>query len=435
MGLVTFTGPVYSTRCHFFVKNRVFFLCICLLSLLLAGCNNPVAQEEASWQKKLPIPKLKRMSYEAYGIDVKQMDVVQAHFERNQFVTDVLQMHEVPSQIIEQVAQKSTQVFDVRKMRAGNSFTLLKNRDNQRVDYFIYEINDAEFVVFDLRDSVKVYVDAHEVISRQREIAGIIESSLYEAFQEYGFDISLAKDMEEVYAWTVDFFHLEKGDFFKVVYEEQFVDEISIGISRILAAQIRHDGEDFYAFYFDQDSTEGYFDLNGNSIRKDFLKAPLKFSATGLRPSSSDFPSRQSRMSVDFGAPQHTPVVAIGDGRITRLQRRKGHLNSVSIRHENGYVTEYMHLSKIEPELISGQEIQQGETIGFVGRPRRSSSHVRLQFRKNGRKIHPWSVELPSSTLVEPHNRERFLRLSRKYLDRLDKIVPTEPKNRFASQL
>ena len=372
------------------------------------------------------------MSYEAYGIDVKQMEVVQAHFERNQFVTDVLQNHEVPSHVIEQVAQKSIQVFDVRRMRAGNSFTILKNRDNQQVDYFIYEINDAEFVVFDLRDSVKVYVDAHEVISRQREVAGIIESSLYEAFQDYGFDISLAKGMEEVYAWTVDFFHLEKGDYFKVIYEEQFVDEISIGISRILAAQIRHEGTDYFAFHFAKDSTEGYYDLNGNSLRKDFLKAPVKFSATGLKPSSSEFPSRQSRMSVDFGAPQHTPVVAIGDGQILNLQRRKGHLNTVSIRHENGYVTEYMHLSKIEPELVSGKEIQQGEVIGYVGRPSGSSSHVRLQFRKNGRKIHPWSVEFPSSTLIDPNNRNEFERLSKRYLDRLNEISPSEAKDEIA---
>lgn len=374
------------------------------------------------------------MSYEAYGIDVKQMEVVQAHFERNQFVTDVLQHHEVPSYVIDQIARKSQQVFDVRKMRAGNSFTLLKNKENKDVEYFIYEINDAEFVVFDLRDTVKVYVDAHEIISRQREVAGVIESSLYEAFQAYGYDIGLAKGMEEVYAWTVDFFHLEKGDHFKLIYEEQFVDEISIGISRILAAQIQHEGLDYYAFYFQQDSLESYFDLDGKSLRKEFLKAPLRFSATGLKPSSSEFPSRQSRLSVDFGAPQHTPVVAIGNGQITKIQRRKGHLNSISIRHANGYVTEYMHLSKIEPELVSGQHIEQGEAIGYVGRPRRSSSHVRLQFYKNGRKVHPWSVDLPPTTIIEQENQQSFEQMSRRYLDRLNHISLEKPGNSLALQ-
>ncbi|MEM7367945.1 MAG: peptidoglycan DD-metalloendopeptidase family protein [Bacteroidota bacterium] len=413
------------------MKYICLFLSLSLLSLSWYGCN-PNPSQDTSWQTKLPAPKLKRMSYEAYGIDVKQMEVVQAHFERNQFVTDVLQDHKVPSGIIDQIARKSQQVFDVRKMRAGNSFTLLKSRQDQEVDYFIYEINDAEFVVFDLRDTVKVYVDTHEVISRQREVAGVIKSSLYEAFQEYGFDISLAKGMEEVYAWTVDFFHLEKGDHFKVIYEEQFVDEISIGISRILAAQIQHEGVDYHAFYFRQDSLESYFDLEGNSLRKEFLKAPLRFSATGLKPSSSEFPSRQSRMSVDFGAPQHTPVVAIGNGQITKIRRRKGHLNSISIRHSNAYVTEYMHLSKIEPELLTGQHIQQGEIIGYVGRPQRSSSHVRLQFYKNGRKVHPWSVDLPSTTIIQSDNQSSFEQMSRKYLERLNKISLDKATNKFA---
>lgn len=416
------------------MKNSISFCCLSLLLSLWFGCTPPVSQENSSWQSKLPAPKLKRMSYEAYGIDVKKMEVVQAHFERNQFVTDILKNHQVPSHIIDQLAKKSEHVFDVRKMRAGNSFTLLKDRSNQQVGYFIYEINDAEFVVFDLRDSVNVYVDTHEVISRQREVAGVIESSMYEAFQDYGFDIALAKGMEEVYAWTVDFFHLEKGDSFKVIYEEQFVDEISIGISRIIAAQIQHEGKDYFAFHFEQDSVEGYFDREGKSLRKEFLKAPLKFSATGLRPFSSEFPSRQSRLSVDFGAPQHTPVVAIGDGQITNIRKRKGHLSSLSIRHDNGYVTEYMHLSKIEPELASGQKIDQGEILGYVGRPNRSSSHVRLRFRKNGKQIHPWSVDIPSSTILESEQQKAFESMAKAYLTRLNKIPLPQSRNKFAAQ-
>jgi murein DD-endopeptidase MepM/ murein hydrolase activator NlpD len=365
------------------------------------------------------------MSNIQYGIDAQKLQVIQANFEQGQYLTDVLQDHEVEVSLIDQVARKSEEVFDVRRMRAGKTYTILKDRENQRVNYFIYEINDAEFVVFDLRDSVDIYMDMHELSMRTRTISGVIKSSMYETFQAQGLDISLAKLMEEVFAWSVDFFHLEAGDFFKVIYEEQFVDEISIGISHIVSAQIQHEGEDFFAFYYAQDSLGEYYDANGQGLRGPFLKSPLSVQTWGEAASASEFPSRQSRLSIDFGAPQTTPVLAMGAGVVKDVRRRRGQLSSVSIRHEAGYLTQYMHLSEIATGLKVGQEIEQGNEIGLVGSPRGSSSHVRLRFWKNGRQIHPFEVEMPASSFISEEQQEAFERFSNTQLELL-KQIPLE---------
>ena len=370
----------------------------------------------------MPAPNLERMSNVQYGIDAQKLQVIQANFEQGQYLTDVLQDHQVDVSLIDQVARKSEEVFDVRRMRAGKTFTILKDRENQRVNYFIYEINDAEFVVFDLRDSVDIYMDMHELSMQTRAISGVIKSSMFETFQTQGLDISLAKLMEKVFAWSVDFFHLEEGDFFKVIYEEQFVDGISIGISHIVAAQIHHEGEDFFAYYFSPDSLGEYYDAKGQGLRGPFLKSPLGLQTWGEAASASEFPSRQSRLSIDFGAPQATPVLAMGAGVVKEVRRRRGQLSSVSIRHEDGYLTQYMHLSEIASDLKIGQEIEQGREIGLVGSPRGSSSHVRLRFWNKGRQIHPYEVKMPPSSFIPDEQREAFERSAQTQLELLEQL-------------
>ncbi|MEM7655958.1 MAG: peptidoglycan DD-metalloendopeptidase family protein, partial [Bacteroidota bacterium] len=300
--------------------------------------------------------------------------------------------------------------------------TILKDRTSQEVAYFIYEMNDAEFVVFDLRDSVEVYMDKHETSARQHEIAGVIQGSLYESFQAQGLEISLAKLLEEVFAWSVDFFHLEDGDGFKVIYEEQFVDGISIGISQILAAQIVHEDTIYDAFHFDGDSLGDYFDRNGIALRRQFLQSPVSYHTYGEAASASEFPSRQSRLSLDFGAPQHTPVLAMGEGTVSKIRRQRGHLNSVSVSHEGGFQTQYMHLSKIDPELQEGQALLPGDEIGYVGSPRGSSTHVRLRFWKNGRQVHPNQVVFPSILQLPEDQFPQFQRQVTRYQDQLSRL-------------
>ncbi|MCB0842827.1 MAG: peptidoglycan DD-metalloendopeptidase family protein [Bacteroidetes bacterium] len=418
------------------MKKYLPFLLPVIVFFFTAGCESQ-SGETLSFKSRFAAPELKRMSQEQYGIDVKQKNVLQANFEKNQFLTDVLQQHNVEIEVIEDIARKSEDVFDVRRMKAGNSFTIIKDEE-EKVDYFIYEKTPADYVVFDLRDSVQIYEGRKKVVVHKRSVSGVIHSSLFETIQENGIDIKLARQLEEVYAWSVDFFDLKKGDYFKVICDEEFVDGESIGISGILAAQFHHQDRDYFAIHFEKDDTTSvFYDEEGRSLMTAFLKSPVKYSKISSRYSiqPGQISSRQSESNedIDYMAPTGTEVYAVGDGIITKADYRKDFGNYVKIKH-GIYASQYMHLAEINDEITVGLDVRQGQVIGYIGKTELAKNpSVRFRFWENGKIINPVRVNVPPAEMIPDEDKSDFFSIKEEMMKELETIKMMDTNAMFVS--
>ena len=248
----------------------------------------------------------------AYGINIDSLTIVPGEVRSNQNLSTILSP-DASGQVIDLIAKTTKEVFDVRKIKPGQRYSKFFTNDSTRhLDYFVYEINDTAFVVYEMRDSLKAYVSYKKTDRVTKTVAGTIRTSLYATFMDQKLDLNLAYALSEVYAWTVDFYGLQKGDRFKAVYEEVSVEGRTIRSDKITAAIFEASGKPVYAFLFTQDSAAQYFDEGGKSLRRSFLKAPLRFNRISSRFSRSRMHPilkiRRPHFGVDYSAPKGTPV-------------------------------------------------------------------------------------------------------------------------------
>ena len=367
------------------------------------------AEEEMEELSEIPTPELK------FGFPVDSFHIVEGKIKPNQNLGDLLSGFGVSMARIDQLAKNSAEIFDVRKIRSGYNFYIFQGLDSLRTArYMVYENNKIDYVIFSM-DSLNTFTGKREVEVVQQTAMGIIESSLWNAMIKNGLNPVLANELSEIYAWTIDFFGIQKGDRFRVLYEEQFVDGHSVGIGPVHAAQFEHMDKSFYAFRFFQDERFDYFDDQGQSLRKAFLKAPLKFSArvTSHFSHSRFHPIlkiRRPHHGVDYAAPAGTPVVSIGDGVVEeRAYQAGGAGNYVRIKHNSVYTTVYMHLRGFAPGIAKGKRVQQGQVIGYVGSTGLSTgAHLDFRVFKNGSPVDPLRVEAPPTEPVKPENVELY---------------------------
>jgi len=362
---------------------------------------NPVLTEEIS--------ELEEHIEYIYGIPVDSFDIVEARVKRNQMLGNILYEYGVSNQQVFEISKLPKDVLDVKKFKAGNKYALFI--DSTGVRYFVYEKDDVNYAVVHLEDSIHAELGAKPVVAKTLEVSGELKTSLWEDFKEAGVNPMLAIELSEIYAWSIDFFGLQEGDRFKVIYDESFVDTNSVGISKIHAAWFYHAGHDFWAIPFVQDSVRSFFDEDGNSLRKAFLKAPLRYSRISSGFSNSRMHPvlkiRRPHHGVDYAAPAGTPVQAIGDGQVFAMgYQRNGGGNYVKIKHNGVYSTTYMHLSKFGKGIKQGVYVKQGEIIGYVGSTGLATGpHLDFRFFKNGQAIDPLKVEAPP---VEPIHEENI---------------------------
>ena len=207
-----------------------------------------------------------------YGLPVDSFDVEYGKVRNNQYLSQILNERGVSMGTIDQIARKSKSVFDVRKIKSGEPYAIFSSRDSvPEAKYFVYENSAVDYTVFELTDTLGIYQGAKEVRTEMRTAQGEVETSLWNTMIDNGQDPMLALELSDIFAWTIDFFAIQRGDRFRVIYDEMFVDSIPIGIGEIYAVQFDHYGEENYAFLFDQDDRLDYFDENGKSLRKAFL--------------------------------------------------------------------------------------------------------------------------------------------------------------------
>jgi murein DD-endopeptidase MepM/ murein hydrolase activator NlpD len=331
---------------------------------------------------------------------------------------------------VDEIAKKSVLTFDVRKMKVNNNFYFFMNKKQpSKVEYFIYEINAVDYVVYTLSDSLRIYKEKKPIITMVKTASGVINSSLWRTFEQQALNTDLAIVLaNEIYAWTIDFYGIKKGDKFRLVYEENFVFGKSIGIGRIFAAQFVHANEDFYAFRFTQNNEDSYFDEKGKSQKKAFLKAPLKFNRISSQFSNARFHPvlkiYRPHHGVDYAAPTGTPVYTIGEGTIiAKGYQASGGGNFVKVKHNSVYTTSYMHLSKFESGIAPGVRVKQGQVIGYVGSTGLSSGpHLDFRVFMNGSPVNPLSIKSPPTEPVFEKNMKEFTALRDSMIVKLNEI-------------
>lgn len=364
-----------------------------------------------------------------YGLPADSFIIKTGNVKRNQHLSTILNNFGVSMATIDRIARQSKPVFDVRKIRSGNHYSIFQTPDSLgKARFFVYENSPTDYYVFELFDSLRIYHGQKEIQTQLRTAQGVIESSLWNTMKDNNLDPMLALRLNNIYAWTIDFFAIQKGDRFRVIYQEQYVDTTYIGIGEIFAAQFDHFGDELYAFRFFQDERFDYFDEEGQSLRKAFLKAPLDFFRISSRFSNSRMHPvlriRRPHHGVDYAAPKGTPVKTIGDGTvIARAFQRNGGGNYVKIKHNSMYTTTYMHLSGFAKGITTGARVEQGQVIGYVGATGLATGpHLDFRISKNGRLVDPLKVEAPPVEPVSEENLPRYNQLKDSLMNELQKI-------------
>ncbi|MEP1985349.1 MAG: peptidoglycan DD-metalloendopeptidase family protein, partial [Maribacter dokdonensis] len=296
---------------------------------------------------------------------------------------------------------------------------------------FIYENDPINYTVVDLRDTVKVYKNKNKVKYVQREVSGVIESSLSEAILQQGVDYNVTHNLANVYAWTIDFSRLQKNDRFKIIYNEKYInDTVYAGAEPIEAAYFQHNGKPIYAFAYENDSLRSivdYFDENANNLRRTFLRMPVEY---GRLSSRYNLKRRikyygyklRPHKGTDYAAPIGTPIMATADGTVVESTRRGGNGKYVKIRHNGTYSTQYLHMKA--QNVKKGQFVRQGDVIGWIGMTGNTGGpHVCYRFWKNGRQVDPLKEELPQAEPLHDSLKEDYFTYISTYKEQLDCII------------
>jgi murein DD-endopeptidase MepM/ murein hydrolase activator NlpD len=349
-----------------------------------------------------------------YGIVTDSFKIDREEVRSGENLGEIFSRLGVGQQIIGNLDSYTTGVFDIRKLRSGNTYTAMMSNDkDNKLKYFVYSINDTSYVIFDFRDSLHVHTDSKEVAHNLKSLSGVITSSLWNTMQQSGADPNMAVALANIYQWSIDFYSIQKGDAFKVIYEELSVDGKPISIGEIHSAVFLHNGKEYYAHRFGQGNVTDYFDENGQNLRKEFLKAPLKFSRITSKFSNSRLHPilriRRPHHGVDYAAPKGTPVHTIGNGTVLKASYAGGAGRLVSIRHSNGYTTSYMHLAGFGPGIRPGASVGQGQVIGYVGSSGLSTgAHLDFRVYKNNVAMDPLRMESPPALPVSEKYRVSF---------------------------
>lgn len=371
-----------------------------------------------------------------YGFPIDNFLSEEFKVKRNQTLSVILDKQGVSSKLIYEIAQKAKKVFNVRKIKSGRKYTMLFTKDSLKTaEYFIYENSPKEYIVFDLTDTIQVYKGLKEITKLRKQVKGTIESSLWNAMVDAGADPVLSMELSDIYAWTIDFFGIGKGDEFNVIYEEEMIDGESIHQIKVIAANFVHHKSNNYAFAYTDGEKEGYFDEEGKSLQKAFLKAPLRFSRISSKFSNRRFHPVLKRYrahhGIDYAAPTGTPVMTIGDGVIVKrgFQKRGGG-RYLKVKHNSVYTTTYMHFSRFGKNVSVGSRVKQGQVIGYVGATGLATGpHLDFRVHKNGKAINPLKMKSPPVAPISEQNVEAYYGVKDLLLIELDveeKIVQEE---------
>ena len=388
--------------------NRI--LSFFLISIFLISCSKA---EKKEVQKKVEEKIITEFGYTLNNYNVKKSKV-----KNGDSFGSILERNNLYYPQIYNIVQKVKKVYDIRKINIGKPYTILSSKDSLNTpQIFIYQPNKIDYVVVSLTDSLWAEKKSKAVKIKEFEAEGIITSSLSETMEKQKLSPLLSNELSEIYAWTIDFFRLEKGDNFKIIYSAKYIDDsIYVGLNRIHSAFFEHRGKPFYAIEFETDPKRGiveYFDENGKNLRRAFLRSPVQFSRVSsrynLKRRIAYYGYRiRPHKGTDFAAAVGTPIRATASGTVTKSSYTRSNGNYVKIKHNGTYSTQYLHMDKRGVKV--GQFVKQGDYIGTVGMTGNTSGpHVCYRFWKNGRQVDPLKQKLPEAKPISKELKERYM--------------------------
>lgn len=370
--------------------------------------------------------EVETISYK-YGIPEDDYNVKYGIVKPRQNLSHILTDHGLSLRDVHNLNERSKGIFDVRKIRSGQAYAVFYAKDDSlgAPRYFVYEEDPKSYIVFHLQGNGRVTRGQNPVEWRRREVKGQVESSLWVAMQSNNTSPQLAVVLSHIFGWSIDFFGLQKQDEFRVIYEQEYVDDKPLQNFHILAASFRASDSTYYAIPFVQDNEELYYNEHGNSLEGAFLKAPLDYYRISSRFSNARYHPVLKRYrahhGVDYAAPTGTPVYAIGSGKvIAKAYQAGGGGNYVKIKHNSVYVSTYMHLSRFAKGLKVGDRVQQKQVIGYVGSTGLSTGpHLDFRVHENGRPINPLTIKSQPKKPISNANRPAFTHLCDSLVQRL----------------
>lgn len=405
-----------------------YFRILLIVSILLSTVvfNSCFRSTKQNVDKEPPIVNLPRL---LYNINIDSLEISVGWVRNGQFLSNILESYRVDYQTIDILATKYRYVFDSRKLKAGNAYTMMFKPGKQpKPVYLVYEINATDYAIYSLADSIYVKIGHKELEKRIESATGVITSSLWNAMVDGGYDANLSGALSEIYAWTIDFFGIQRNDSFEIIYERHYVEGKPIGFGKIISARFNHYGKDMFAFRFEQDGQADYFDETGQSLMRAFLKAPLKYSRISSTFTNSRYHPvlkiSRPHHGVDYAAPSGTPVFSIGEGTVVKKGfQAGGGGNYLYIKHNAVYTTAYMHLKAFAKGIGNGSRVSQGQLIGYVGSTGLSTGpHLDFRVFRNNTPINPLTMESPPAKPVEKKYLEKYLMEIRGQQELLDSV-------------
>lgn len=416
------------------MKQRIFHsLCLLGTLLLLASCGGRGDKEGEGAVEEAPRRIL-------YGVDATDLRLEQGKVESGETLGKILNRYGVSAVEIDRLDRLAADIWPLRNIRAGHSYTAFIHEDSlhePHLDYLAYERNTSQYVVFGFhshlseRDSVSIELGEKQYELRRQKRSAVIESSLWQAMVDGQMPYALAAEVEDIYQWTISFFNVQKGDNFTVIYDEKFIDTVSVGVGRIWGVKFTHYDKAYYAIPFRQNKKVEYWEEDGASLRKQMLKAPLKYTRV-----SSKFTYRRlhpvhkvyrAHTGVDYAAPKGTPVVAVADGVVTFKGWGGGGGNTLKIKHAGGYMTGYLHLNGFAKGIKQGSHVSQGQLIGYVGSTGTSTGpHLDYRVWRNGTPIDPLKIPVEPTEPIAEANKEAFEYVKQRVMAELNGEVSDE---------
>lgn len=372
-------------------KLSILILLLFVAGACHRGAKQALLEEQIAEQQNL-----------LYGINADNYRIETGEVGSGETMGKILNNFGVSAVVVDQIDKASKDVFPLRNIRAGQGYTAFIHEDSlfaPHLDYLVYERDRSNYVVFGFHeDSVSVNLGEKEYTLRRTKKSATINSSLWGAIMEQNLPYALAAEMEDIYQWTVDFFGIQKGDSFTVIYDERFIDDsVSVGIGQIWGAKFNQGDKEYYAIPFRQGGKVRYWEYDGASLRKQMLKAPLKYTRISSKFTYARkhpiYKVYRPHTGVDYAAPKGTPVHAVADGVVTFKGWGGGGGNTLKIKHPGNLLTGYLHLSGFAKGISKGTRVTQGQLIGYVGSTGASTGpHLDYRIWKNGSPINPLKV-------------------------------------------
>jgi murein DD-endopeptidase MepM/ murein hydrolase activator NlpD len=362
-----------------------------------------------------------------YGFDLDEVHIEEYTIFPDQFLSEILTNHEVSIEKVFELERKSKDIFNVRNIKAGKKYSIVKIDSCGPASCFIYEPDPYRFVKYTLSDSVQVEIIDRPVTTCIETACGEVSSSLWNSMIEQHLSPNIISKMEDALAWSLDFYHTQKGDKYKLVFERKLVDGEPVGIGKLLGAYYKNYDNEYFAIFYESEKYAGFYDLEGRPTKKGFLKSPVKFSRISSTYSLNRLhpvlKKRRPHFGTDYAAPYGTPIRAVANGVVTHASYTKGNGKYVKIKHDKTYQTQYLHMQKFAKGIHAGVHVKQGQTIGYVGSTGLATGpHVCYRFWKNGKQVNHLRENFPPPEPMPEKELPNFFEIRDDVVEQLDHV-------------